>query len=322
MAAESQKIRGIVRSLRELEADFLNAHPLLDHRDAIASLVFVFSLSGAIALAVAYLQGLVHPALAVVGVALLVSNLHELEHDLIHLIYFPRRPWVQHLMFFGIWMSKQSLNPWARKYLHIQHHRHSGQTIDVEERLLGIGLRPLPLRLFLAFMPTAVIFITAQIRRDAPHFFPPGGKHRWLRRLARLVDYVFLVWPPVWIGLAIAGLPLAQDVLVISVLPHLLRHGCIALMSSYSHYYGDIEDGDVLRQNQSLRHWALWPFQLFCWNFGATHVLHHFYVAQPFYLRTILANRGLAFLAARGTRFNDFGIVGRANRFNAEKAST
>jgi hypothetical protein len=62
--------------------------------------------------------------------AFFASLLHELEHDLIHVLYFRTRPWVQHVMFVGIWLFKASLNPWARKDLHLLHHKVSGQTND------------------------------------------------------------------------------------------------------------------------------------------------------------------------------------------------
>jgi hypothetical protein len=49
------------------------------------------------------------------------------EHDLIHELYFKRSPWVQHLMFVGIWLIKSNAAPWWRKYYHLRHHQYSGQ---------------------------------------------------------------------------------------------------------------------------------------------------------------------------------------------------
>jgi fatty acid desaturase len=62
------------------------------------------------------------------------------EHDLIHELYFKTAPWVQHVMFTGIWLIKSNAAPWWRKYYHLKHHMESGQTTDVEERLIGLGL--------------------------------------------------------------------------------------------------------------------------------------------------------------------------------------
>eukprot|EP00026_Physarum_polycephalum_P011848 Phypoly_transcript_12094.p1 GENE.Phypoly_transcript_12094~~Phypoly_transcript_12094.p1 ORF type:complete len:160 (+),score=1.54 Phypoly_transcript_12094:95-574(+) len=69
-----------------------------------------------------------------------ISILHELEHDLIHSMYFKTKPYVHHIMFLVIWFCKLHVNPWIRKPMHLLHHKASGQTNDVEERLLGLGL--------------------------------------------------------------------------------------------------------------------------------------------------------------------------------------
>jgi hypothetical protein len=59
--------------------------------------------------------------------ALAISLLHEMEHDLIHELYFKKAPWVQHVMFAGIWLIKSNASPWWRKYYHLRHHQYSGQ---------------------------------------------------------------------------------------------------------------------------------------------------------------------------------------------------
>ena len=69
-----------------------------------------------------------------------LSILHELEHDLIHDQYFRRQRRLQDVLFLVIWLSKLSLNPWYRRRIHLRHHRFSGQKIDIEERLIGLGL--------------------------------------------------------------------------------------------------------------------------------------------------------------------------------------
>jgi hypothetical protein len=51
------------------------------------------------------------------------------------------------------------------------------------------------------------------------------------------------------------------------------------------HYYGDVELGNVIQQTQVLTPWWMMPFQLFCFNFGSTHAIHHFVVKEPFYIR-------------------------------------
>ena len=49
--------------------------------------------------------------------------------------------------------------------------------------------------------------------------------------------------------------------------------------------------GVVHQQVQILDHFFLLPAQLFCWNFGATHWIHHFIVNHPFWLRSLIARR-------------------------------
>jgi len=59
-------------------------------------------------------------------------------------------------------------------------------------------------------------------------------------------------------------------------LPSTLRTFSLHFISSNMHYYGDVERGNIMQQTQVLNAWWLFPFQLFCCNFGATHAIHHF----------------------------------------------
>jgi hypothetical protein len=59
------------------------------------------------------------------------------------------------------------------------------------------------------------------------------------------------------------------------------------------------------------------PFQLFCFNFGSTHAIHHFVVRDPFYIRQLTARTAHAALREVGVRFNDVGTFRRANRWGA-----
>jgi hypothetical protein len=109
--------------------------------------IFLASISTIIALSVLYYWtntnenlNWLNATFFICSVAFVVSLLHELEHDIIHNIYFRNSPWVQDLMFWGIWLSKLHGNPWFRKEMHLKHHVVSGQTDDAEERLIGLGL--------------------------------------------------------------------------------------------------------------------------------------------------------------------------------------
>jgi len=62
------------------------------------------------------------------------------------------------------------------------------------------------------------------------------------------------------------------------------------------------------------------PFQLFCFNFGATHAIHHFVVKEPFYIRHMTAKTAHKVMKEVGVRFNDIGTFRRLNRWNEIKA--
>ncbi|RZL06584.1 MAG: hypothetical protein EOP40_17435, partial [Rubrivivax sp.] len=65
----------------------------------------------------------------------------------------------------------------------------------------------------------------------------------------------------------------------------------------------------------------MWPFQLFCCNFGSTHAIHHFVVKEPFYVRQLTAPVAHRVMREAGVRFNDLGTFARANRWRADVRS-
>jgi len=103
---------------------------------------------------------------------------------------------------------------------------------------------------------------------------------------------------------------------VVWLLPGIVRHTAITLMTTSVHYAGDIPAGDVRYENQIVDHWLYLPLQLFCFNFGATHVIHHYVAAQPFYLRQMVSAKVKPVLLAVGVRHNDLKILQRANRWH------
>lgn len=108
--------------------------------------------------------------------------------------------------------------------------------------------------------------------------------------------------------------------MVVWIGPNLLRSFCLHFVSSNMHYFGDVEDGNVIQQTQVLNPWWLLPVQLFCFSFGSTHAIHHFVVKEPFYLRQWTARQAHAVMREMGVRFNDFGTFRRANRWTAAAA--
>merc|ERR1712000_774991 len=82
----------------------------------------------------------------------------------------------------------------------------------------------------------------------------------------------------------------AWAVCVLLYFPNTLRQSSLQWVSTGCHYYGDIPEKNVFFQNQVLNHWIFYPLQIFCFNFGATHIIHHYVTRQPFYLRQMCAD--------------------------------
>lgn len=304
------RVRSISRAIRDEEARLRARWPLLGHQDLIGGGLYLGAWLLMALVAIGWLGGLLPFWATIPLMALPMSVLHELEHDLIHDLYFPRRDRVQGLLFLGIWLAKASLDPWTRRGLHLQHHKRSGQKDDVEERLIGLGMRWGPRRLLLSLLPAASGLALARLDPALVQRSFPGGPRRWL-------TLAFMALPFALIPLALLGAPLAAHACVLWLLPGMLRHTAIVLVSSNSHYAGDIAPNDIYVQNQLLRHPLTWPLQLFCWGFGATHVIHHYVVPQPFYLRTLVYFGVRDALVAQGVRVDDLGSIVRGNRWGA-----
>lgn len=98
--------------------------------------------------------------------------------------------------------------------------------------------------------------------------------------------------------------------------PNFFRLVCLQFISGSMHYYGDIDHRDIIKQTMVLNPWWLLPIQIFCFNFGSTHAIHHFFMKEPFYIRQMTAGRAHAVMREVGVRFNDFGSFKRSNRYN------
>lgn len=309
--------RHIIRAIRDEDARLLAAWPLLGRDDLVAFGFWVLSFVGIAVAALLFLQlGLPWP-LAVVAVAFCTATLHELEHDLIHELYFDDRPALRQLVLFSIWLGKGSLDPWSRGRIHRFHHAVSGQDEDVEERLIGLGLPWGWRRALVTLSPVGSALLVPEIIRAVRARAAEGGPRLDISApvwwpIMRAANVAIFGLPALLLILALAGQGWAWSVIVLWVLPNMLRHSAIVLMSSNSHYMG-IPRSELALQNQILDHWVFWPAQLFCWNFGATHVLHHFVVKQPFWRRTLAFRRLRPTLVANGMPTNDLWTFARAN---------
>ncbi|MBA4108352.1 MAG: fatty acid desaturase [Leptothrix sp. (in: Bacteria)] len=303
--------------------------PLLKQQNAIGAAILALSWAGMLASAAGYVQGAL-PAWATIGlVAFFASFTHELEHDLIHWMYFRQKPWAHHLMMALVWLARPStINPWLRREIHFNHHKHSGTERDIEERAITNGERwglrrflmtgdnMLSVLLRLHRAPNRKLRVRMLTRTMAAYF--PLGLLHWA------LWYVFLaVHALAWAGHPVdaSWVPALNTLVVVWIAPNVWRTFCLHFVSSNMHYYGDIEDGNVIQQCQVLTPVWMWPFQLFCCNFGSTHAIHHFVVKEPFYVRQMTAPVAHRVMREVGVRFNDIGTFSRANRWRADVRS-
>ncbi len=324
-------------------------HPWLAHQDLIGLGIQLGSVAGMIVTAVLYLQGML-PAWATIVIAALFASLtHEIEHDLIHQMYFKGKPRMQNLLFLLGWLARPStVSPWQRRDLHFHHHKRSGSASDLEERgitngerwglrrllmladgRLAIVLRPKTIRNMLSSYvkevdkPTSRQAWIQAMRSHSGSYWPIGTVYwtAWHAFLAyHLVDLGsrLMGQPMVWSGTVETAMSVLNPLAVCLLIPNAIRSFCLHFISSNMHYYGDIDSGNVMHQTQVFTHPVFWPLQLFCFNFGSTHAIHHFVVGQPFYLRQMIAPEAHDIMRKMGVRFNDLGTFARANRLNPQ----
>ncbi|WP_339385833.1 fatty acid desaturase [Burkholderia sp. Ac-20379] len=326
--------------------------PWLAHQDAIGAAIMALALAVMLAGAWLYLRGAIAWYVALPLAAFASSLIHELEHDLIHTMYFRRQRLAWHLMMALCWLARPgTVSPWLRQRLHLHHHLHSGDESDLEEiaitngerwglrrllmladGILAIALRPRRMlrayRRYRAARSAEPAGAAASWLADGPAYFPLGYLHYALW-------YAFLIGHAWLLAQAVISLPGAAfpdawrpalhvvDLLVVTwVGPHVLRSFCLNFVSSSLHYFGDIDSRNVIEQTQVLNRWWLAPFQLFCCNFGSTHAIHHYVVRDPFYLRQLTARAAHAAMREAGVPFNDVGTFRRANRRGPPRAAS
>jgi hypothetical protein len=347
-ARRSQRIReGILKAGDELRA----AHPWLEkYQNAIGMGIFLTCYAAILGTAWAYYVGAVAWYVVIPVAAFFMSLLHELEHDLIHSMYFRKNKFWHNFMMIGVWVLRPStINPFVRRRIHIHHHKVSGTESDLEERgitngvpwslkrllmtgdnMLAVILRPFETRnMMKAFIRDQANLTPDEkkkiVRENVNGYFPLGT-------LNYLIWHSFVVWHVSVFFAGLAGhaltVPAALEGLYAFVCffavtisaPNALRTFCLHFVSSNMHYYGDVEKGNIVQQCQIwTTPWAI-PLHLFCFNFAGTHAFHHFVVRDPFYIRQWIAPRLYPLMRENGIRFNDFGTFKRANRMEEATA--
>jgi fatty acid desaturase len=334
--------RGIMAAANDLR---MRHRWLGKNQDAIGLAILFSSMLGVFGNAWAYHEGAIPWWLCILVSMIWLSLLHELEHDLIHRIFFRHRPWVRHLMLATAWLFRpNTINPWIRHRMHLHHHKVSGTASDIEEIALSNG-EPWGFKRFLMLWDSVISYglRPAKMTQTLERYALVAGHNDALvaRRVMRTTKLLFFpvtnVFYLFWHGLILfsIGTSVAKalnheflvggdverlvNVLfflsVVLFIPNVMRSFCLYFVSSNIHYYGDIESGDLVRQTQVwTAPWTV-PFNMFCFNFGGTHAIHHFVVREPFYIRQAIASKVYPVMRSNGVRFNDFATFRRANRW-------
>lgn len=340
---DADRIAAIRKSITAIGDDWRTRHPgLTRHQDSVGMVIMVVSLAGVAADTWLYAADLLPWWATILISAFWLSLLHELEHDLIHSMYFRTNRFIHNTMLVGVYLPRPStINPWIRRRVHLHHHAVSGTLSDVEERgitngetwgshrvltLLDVflGIYVKPFRLFKlvdlyvekeARTPEEARYLTNVTRMG---YFPLGPVFYFLWHLYIGIHvYQWIAGPAHIPGQGILGF-LAVTLLA----PNAVRTFCLYFVTSNLHYFGDVEAHNVLQQTQVWTAWWLKPFQALCFNFGETHAIHHFLVRDPFWIREAIKRDCLQVLREHGVRFNDFGTFRRANRFTLAAATT
>jgi hypothetical protein len=260
-------------------------------------------------------------------------------------MYFKKNKFMHNLMMLGVWVFRpMTINPWFRRDLHFHHHRTSGTKTDIEERGVTNG----ETWGFRRFITTADILLGGVlrgniIRKDIIEAVKNGELPKEQALVFKKVKMygmmpftlaLYLVW---YFFLAHYALHFISNIfdigyqspaiieaqfkwinplVAILIFPNLFRMFSLHFITSNMHYYGDVELGNVMQQTQVLNKWYFLPFQLFCFNFGSTHAIHHFVVNETFYVRQMTASKAHKVMQEQGVRFNDVASIKRANRFH------
>ncbi|MFG0421379.1 fatty acid desaturase [Pseudomonas sp. zjy_8] len=307
-------------------------YPILQHQDALGAAILAFALLGMLGSATLYVGGQLPWWGCLLLNAFFASLTHELEHDLIHSMYFRKRPVPHNLMMALVWLARPStINPWVRRHLHLNHHKVSGSEADTEERAITNG-EPWGIARLLMVGDNMMSSLIRWLRAKNPahrrlilsrtlKVYAPLGLLNWATWYLFL-GFHLLDWasaalgaPIAWSATTLATMQVVNVAVVVLVGPNVLRTFCLHFVSSNMHYYGDVEPGNVIQQTQVLNPWWLWPLQAFCFNFGSSHAIHHFVVKEPFYIRQLSVPLAHRVMREMGVRFNDFGTFARANRW-------
>lgn len=322
-------------------------YPIFNYQNTLGLLIFIGSITVIGFTSYYWYQDIVPTWLMIVINAFFMGILHEIEHDLIHWLYFKGNKAVHHFMLLSVWLLRPlTVNPWIRRTLHLHHHKFSGSIHDVEERSVTNGEKWSLKRL----LTTADVVLGGLLRlgtmfkdmntevKEGRLKMDVSNKLKKIMFLsivpitiiAHVILYFFFVnivldYFHARFGFTLVFPEFVKNILTkldviiyVVLLPNLVRQFSLHFITSNMHYFGDVEKGNVIEQTQVLTTWWTFPFQLFCFFFGWTHSIHHFVVHETFYVRHFGRKKANGILKKYGVRFNDLGTFRRANRYHLQ----
>ena len=241
--------------------------PLLDrYQDYVGLAILVTAVSVALAGGYAIHTSAVPYWVGFLVVAFATSIVHEMEHDLIHNMYFANG-FMNDVMMAMCWSVRwNGINPWTRRRVHFHHHKASGTASDIEEQAITNGT-PFGLRRLLMmadnglafFMrPLEIISIMRKYRLQQEPLTKP-------ERVAIALENIFSYFPLGVIHIAcmysfiayhvisrawgvehvprliVEWMPLISQYLWCQGFPNAFRVFILITVSSNMHYFGDID---------------------------------------------------------------------------------
>lgn len=336
----------IRREINNIYTQLKASYTVLKYQNTLGLLIFIASILIIGFTSYFWYKGDVDTWLMIIVNAFFMGVLHEIEHDLIHWLYFKSNRGMHHLMLFVVWILRPlTINPWIRRTLHLHHHKFSGTKHDVEERSVTNGEKwSLKRLLTLSDVVLGGLMRLGVMFKDMDKEVKAGRLK--LETSNKLKSIMFLSIIPITIlahvilyfffgdmildffaktfntkfvlpDIIKESLEWLNVIIYTILLPNLVRQFSLHLITSNMHYFGDVEDGNVLEQTQVLNVWWTFPLQMFCFFFGWTHSIHHFVVNETFYVRHIARKKAQEVLKKYGVRFNDLGTFKRANRYHS-----
>lgn len=319
-----QNTRAIVKEIKTEEQLLRQKYSFLSYQNTIGMAILLVSLFAMVGLGVLYYLAIIPAWVCIILAAVAASISHELEHDLIHKQYFSNNAFVHNFMMATVWLMRpNTINPWYRRKIHLHHHQVSGTQQDLEERLVGNGIKN-PLLRFIVIVDglLGLIINTKRFKREIKNFsfgevfhagFPVTTAYFIVLYVTIAFHVINLLAPlaansPEW---ALSILQVFEFLMVVLVLPNIVRSSSLNFVTSCMHYYGGVNN--VHEQTHVLTSRWFTPFHLFCFNFGRTHTIHHFVPNQPFYIRQIISAKINKMMKDHGVRFNDFESIKNAN---------